>query len=171
MANIDLTDYYRRRNEKLSPVDSNIILNKKETEKEIYSDILLDLEFGNIQEKQLNARESNNDLLKLKNEQAVINSLKNILNTTKNSRLLDPDLEFDLRSYLFDGLNVTTAWFIGYEITSRINLYEPRVTVENVNITVDWNNDCYIIDLTIAIPSLNTTVKLSSILDKDGLSF
>lgn len=172
MANIDLTNYYRKRNEKLSFVDSNIVLNKQETELEIYSDIALDLEFSNIKSKKLNARESDNDLVKIKNKEAVMTSLRNILNTTKNSRLLNPDIEFDLRSYLFDSLNSTTAWFIGYEICSRITIYEPRVVVENINVAVDWDSDCYIIDLTVSIPSLNTTITLSSLLNKDeGLVF
>lgn len=171
MANIDLTNYYRRRNEKLSPVDSNIILNKKETDPEIYSDVALDLEFSNIKAKEINAKESDYDLIKITNKEAVITSLRNILNTTKNSRILDPDIEFDLRSYLFDGLDATRAWFIGYEICSKLSSYEPRVRVENVDITIDWDEDCYIIDLTISIPSLNETVALSSILNKDGLIF
>lgn len=171
MANIDLTNYYRKRNEKVSFVDSNIILNKQQTDKEIYSDVALDIEFGNIQERQLFAKENNKDLAKITNEEAVMTSLRNILNTTKNSRLLDPNVEFDLRTYLFDQLSPTAAWFIGYEICSRITLYEPRVTIENVNIAINWEQDCYVIDLTVAIPSLDTTVKLSSILNKDGLVF
>lgn len=171
MANIDLTNYYRSRNQKISAVDSNIVLNKKQTESEIYSDVALDLEFGNIQERSLNAKESNQDLKKVTNKEAVLTSLRNILNTTKFSRLLDPGLEFDLRSYLFERLNTTTAWFIGYEICTRISKYEPRVLINDVNIVIDFENNCYIIELTISIPSLNTTVALSSILDNEGLSF
>lgn len=171
MANIDLTNYYRRRNEKISSVDSSIQLNKSETDDEIYSDLLLDLAFSNIKERQLNAKENNKDLVKLINERAVINAVKNILATTKNTRLLNPDIEFDLRSYLFDGLNATSAWFIGYEIHSRISQYEPRIEIDNINVMIDWDNDCYIIELEITIPSLSKNVKLSSILDKNGLSF
>lgn len=171
MANIDLTNFYRRRNEKVSSIDSEIILNKGETDDIVYSDIELDLKFTNILEKQLNAKENNKDLTKLTNEKSVINSLKNILNTTRNTRILDPSLEFDLRSYLFEGLNATTAWFMGYEICTRINQYEPRVKIDGVNIAIDWENDAYWIDLEITIPSLGKSVKLSSILDKDGFTY
>lgn len=171
MANIDLTGIYRKRNEKISPVDTNIILNKSETDTEIYSDFKIDLEFSNIRERQLNAKENNKDLTKITNEESVINALRNILHTTRNTRILDPSIEFDLRNYLFDGLNTTNAWFIGYEICTKIGLYEPRVTVNNVNITVDYDNDCYIIDLSVMIPSLSKIVNLPSILDKDGMRF
>lgn len=171
MANIDLTNFYRRRNEKISPIDTSIILNKADTDNIIYSDVKLDLEFTTIKERQLNAKENNKDLVKITNEDSVINALKNILNTTRNTRILDPSIEFDLRSYLFDGLNPTVAWFIGYDICTKIGMYEPRVTIENVNIAIDWLNDCYLIDLEIGIPSLQKTVTLSSVLDKDGMRF
>lgn len=171
MANIDLTNFYRRRNEKVSPVDTSIILNKADTDNEIYSDMKLDLEFTTIKERQLNAKESNKDLVKIKNEESVINALKNVLSTTRNTRILDPDMEFDLRSYLFDGLNPVRAWFIGYEICTKIGMYEPRVNIDNVNIGIDWQNDCYVIDLEITIPSLSKSVSLKSILDKDGMRF
>lgn len=171
MANIDLTNFYRRRTDKVSSIDSEIILNKGETDNILYSDLELDLKFSNILEKQLNASENNKDLTKITNEQSVINSLKNILNTTRNTRILNPDMEFDLRSYLFEGLNATTAWFIGYDICTRINKYEPRITIKNINISIDWQNDSYWIDLEINIPTLNKSIKISSILDKDGFVY
>ena len=83
MANIDLTSLYRRRSDKVSAVDSDIVLNKAETDNIIYSDLKLDLEFTNFKERQLNAKESDRDLSKITNEKAVITSLKNILNTTR----------------------------------------------------------------------------------------
>lgn len=171
MANIDLTNFYRRRTDKVSSIDSEIILNKGETDNILYSDLELDLRFTNFIERQLNASENNRDLTKITNEKSVINSVKNILNTTKNTRILNPDMEFDLRSYLFEGLNTTTAWFIGYDICTKISNYEPRVKIQNVNISIDWANDSYWIDLEIYIPSLGKSVKLSSILDKDGVHY
>lgn len=171
MANIDLTSFYRRRSDKVSAVDSEIVLNKAETDNVVYSDLKLDLEFTNFKERQLNAKESDRDLSKITNEEAVLTSLKNILNTTRNTRILNPDIEFDLRTYLFDDLSATKAWFIGYEICSKITHYEPRVVVRNVNVGIAWEADCYVIDLEIAIPSLGKIVSLSSVLDKNGLVY
>ena len=170
MANIDLTNFYRKRNEKVSFVDSEILLNKADTDNTLYSDVKFDFEFDNFKEKQLNAKESNKDLTRIVNEKSVISSLKNILNTTRNTRILNPDIEIDLRQYLFDELSPTKAWFIGYEICSKIPHYEPRVSIRNVNIGIDWNNDAYVISLEIVIPSLGKNIKLTSILDKEGLS-
>ena len=54
MANIDLSRIYKQARDKVSPVDSHIILNKAETDNEIYSDLKLDLEFNELKERPLN---------------------------------------------------------------------------------------------------------------------
>lgn len=168
MANIDLRNIYRQTRDKVSPVDSRIILNKEETDNEIYSDLKLDLEFNEIKERPLNAKESTRDLLKVTNIDAIRTSLRNILNTTLNSRLLNPELDFNLSKYLFERLNGNIAYFIGYELCTRITMYEPRVIIDNVNIALDFENDAYIVNLIVKVPSLNATLSLSSVLDQNG---
>ena len=171
MANIDLRQIYKQRRDKVSPVDSHIILNKAETDTEVYSDLKLDLELNEIKERPLNAKESTKDLLKLTNLEAVRTSLKNILNTTANSRLLNPEVDFNLRKYLFERLNGNIAYFIGYELCTRITLYEPRVIIDNVNVALDFENDAYNVSLTVKVPSLDTTLSLATVLSPDGYSF
>ena len=62
MANINLNNYFRKSTDKVSPVDSKIILNKGETNKEKWGDLKLDLSFNEIKERALNAKESTRDL-------------------------------------------------------------------------------------------------------------
>lgn len=171
MANIDLRNIYRTTRDKISPVDSHIVLNKLETDEEIYSDLKLDLEFNEIKERPLNAKESTRDLLKDVNIEAVKTSLKNILNTCTNSRLLNPELDFNLKKYLFERLNANIAYFIGYEICTKITVYEPRVKIENVNVEIDYDNSCYIVSLEVTVPSLNQSLSIKSILSKDEYYF
>lgn len=171
MANIDLRNIYRTTRDKISPVDSHIVLNKTETDSEIYSDLKLDLEFNEIKERPLNAKESTRDLLKITNLDAVKVALKNIINTSYNSRLLNPEIDFDLKKYLFERLNTNVAYFIGYELCNKITVYEPRVKIENVKIELDIDNACYIIHLEFTVPSLNTTLSLTTILSQDGFYF
>lgn len=168
MANVDLRNVYKQTRDKTSPVDSHIKLNKLETDNEIYSDLKLDLEFNEIKERPLNAKESTKDLLKVTNIDAVKTSLKNILNTSLYSRLLNPDLDFNLKKYLFERINSNIAYFIGYEICTKITVFEPRVVIDNVNIQLDYDNACYIITLEFKIPSLNQTLSLESVLSRGG---
>lgn len=171
MANIDLRTIYRTTRDKISPVDSRIILNKTETDSEIYSDLKFDVDFNEIKERPLNAKENTRDLIKITNLEAVKVALKNIINTSYNSRLLNPEIDFNLRKYLFERLNTNTAYFIGYELCTKISVYEPRVKIENVKIELDFDNACYIVYMDFSVPSLNATLSLKSILSQDGFYF
>lgn len=97
MANINLNNYFRKSNTLKSEVDSNIVLNKTDYEKTYYGDLRLDLKTDEIKERALNAKESTKDLQLIVNEESIITSLRNIFNTYKGSRLLNPDVSFDIK--------------------------------------------------------------------------
>lgn len=169
MANINLNKYYRKSSDIVSPVDSRIILNKTQTDKEYYGDIRLDLKIKELKERPLNAKESTNDIQKITNEQSIITSLRNIFNTHECSRLLNPQMKFELKHYLFQPLTQTKAWFIGYDIYQSIPIYEPRVKISHVSVIPNNDNGCYHIKITISIPSLSDqSFTISSILNPQG---
>lgn len=62
MANINLNNYFRKTTDMTSPVDSKIQLNKKETDKERWGDLKLDLTFSELKERALNAKENTKDI-------------------------------------------------------------------------------------------------------------
>lgn len=116
MANINLNNYFRKTSDIKSPVDSKIQLNVTQTEKEYYGDIKLDFETNELKERPLNAKESTRDLKRIVNEESVLTALRNIFNTYKGSRLLNPDMAFEIKQYLFEPLTQAKAWFLGYDI-------------------------------------------------------
>lgn len=168
MANIDLNAIYKPLTEKVSPVDSNITLNHAKAVNYVYSDLKLDIELSETTEDQINAKPNNNDLKRIVNLECVLTSLRNIFNSTYCSRLLDPDISVDFRSYLFEPITEARAFFIGYDICNIIPIYEPRVTIESVEVTPYVNEDCYLIKLAITIPSLDTNISITSFLSRDG---
>lgn len=168
MANINLNNYFRKSKDIKSPVDSRIILNQVETDKEFYGDIKLDFDANEIKERPLNAKEATKDLQKIVNEESVIVALRNIFNTYKGSRLLNPDVSFEIKQYLFEPLTEAKGWFLGYDICNTLPLYEPRIRIENIEIEPNHNEGFYVIKLKIRIPSLNKDVDVSSLLSKDG---
>lgn len=171
MANINLSNLFKRQQTITSNVDSNIKFNQPSEVSELFSDYKLDLSFNENKTNLLAANDTSKDVEKIINEQAVLNSLKNILNTKFCSRLLDPSISFDLRSYLFDEITEAKAFFIGYDLNHMLPLYEPRIKVVNVEVTAYYSSDAYSIDLYLLIPAINKEVKLSSILNEDGFSF
>lgn len=172
MANIDLTSIFKNNNNVLkSRVDSDIKLNHNRGNHELYSDIKLDLELSSKTNAEYNSNIISYDIDTIKNEESVLNALKNILNTRYCSRLLNPEMNFDLRSYLFENLSESKAYFIGYDISNTLPFYEPRIRIKNISVVVYHGDDTYGVYITIYVPSLNKSLKLSSILSNEGFSF
>lgn len=172
MANIDLTYLLKNKNNTLkSRVDSDIKLSHNLGNAELYSDIKLDVVLSSKTNKEYNSDIISYDIEKITNEEAVLNSLKNILNTRFCSRLLNPEMNFDLRSYLFENLSESKAYFIGYDISNSLPLYEPRIKIQNISVICYYGDDTYGVYMTIYVPSLNKSLNLSSVLSSEGFSF
>lgn len=171
MANINLNNLFVKNYSTESKVDSDINLNKEQNKPVIYSDCKFDLTPQVNNGKSINASKTQNDISKIINEESILNSLRNIMLTKFHSRLLNPEMNFDLRSYLFEELTEAKAFFIGYDISTKLPIYEPRIIVGDVKVVAYYNYDTYVIDLAVYIPSIDKSVKLSSILNSDGFSF
>ena len=171
MANINLNNYFRKSTDIKSPVDSRIILNKAQTDKEYWGDIRLDLKFNEIKERPLNAKESTKDLQRIVNEESVVTALRNIFNTYEGSRLLNPQMKFEIKQYLFQPLTTTKAWFLGYDIYQMLPQYQPRIKLTGVSVIPYPSKGFYQINLSITIPGVSgSNFKISSILSSQGYS-
>jgi phage baseplate assembly protein W len=73
------------------------------------------------------------DLTILKNESAIIRAIRNLVETLPNERFFSPDLGSDVRSSLFEFVDIGTASVIRDQIKNVIQNYEPRVN----NVEVD----------------------------------
>ena len=171
MANIDLSNIFKKQPAISSPVDSDIKLSDSSKKEVIYSDVKLDFIVEEHLSDSFNSKKTHNDIARITDEESIINSLKNIMMTKFNSRLLNPEMDFDLRSYLFENLTESKAFFIGYDISLYLPVYEPRISIEAINVTAYYEEDAYVIDLSVFIPSISKSVKLSSILNTDGFTF
>ena len=116
MANINLNNYFRKSTDIKSPVDSRIQLNKAARDKEYYGDLRLDLDISELKERPLNAKENTRDLKRVVNEESILIALRNIFNTYRGSRLLNPEVAFEIKQFLFEPLTIAKAWFLGYDI-------------------------------------------------------
>jgi len=73
------------------------------------------------------------DLTILKNESAIIRAIRNLVETLPNERFFSPDLGSNVRSSLFEFVDIGTASVIRDQIKNVIQNYEPRVN----NVEVD----------------------------------
>lgn len=76
-----------------------------------------------------------NDILVLKNEDAIKRSVRNIVNTVPNERLFNPIFGSDVKVRLFDFVDFGTASILEKQIQVAIENYEPRIN----NLFVDVN--------------------------------
>jgi phage baseplate assembly protein W len=75
------------------------------------------------------------DLPILKNERAIIRSVRNIVETIPTERFFNPNFGSEVRSSLFGIVDYATVSIIEDQIKRSINNYEPRV--ENVQVNVN----------------------------------
>ena len=83
----------------------------------------------------------NDDLIAIKNENAIARSLRNIVFTLPGEKFFDESFGSRITESLFDNIDEITASVITDEISESINRYEPRVKLESVKAYPDYDNN------------------------------
>ena len=81
------------------------------------------------------------DLSILKNERAIIRSIRNIVETIPTERYFDPDFGSEVRSSLFDNIDFAVVGLMRDSIINSIENYESRVTNVQVDIGPEFDNN------------------------------
>jgi hypothetical protein len=106
------------------------------------------------------------DVAKKIGDDAIIQSLKNLLSAGKYERLMQPDIYSNLKKHLFEPLDNITASAIGNEIESVVNKFEPRVSLTEVNVTPDYDNNAYSVSLTFFIVNQTDPITIELFLER-----
>ena len=85
----------------------------------------------------------NQDLIALKNENAIARSLRNIVFTLPGEKFFDPEFGSQISASLFENIDDITASVIVDEITSSVERYEPRVELINVEAFPNFDNNSF----------------------------
>ena len=91
---------------------------------EIYSDFHKDMTQSPI----------NFDLARKIDEDAVKESIKNLILTDRGERLFQPDIGSDIRKMLFENINSATVEIIKNLVRTTIRNYEPRANLIGVDV-------------------------------------
>ena len=89
----------------------------------------------------------NDDLIAIKNENAIARSLRNIVFTTPGEKFFNPTFGSRISESLFENIDDITATVIIDEIRESIDNYEPRVDLLDVQAFPDYDNNSF--DVTI----------------------
>ena len=83
----------------------------------------------------------NNDLIGLKNENAIARSVKKIVFTVPGEKFFNENFGSKISAILFENVNDITAAEIEDQITISIENYEPRVKLLSVVAIPDFDNN------------------------------
>ena len=91
------------------------------------------------------------DLIALKNENAIARSIKNIVFTLPGEKFFDPLFGSDISNALFENIDDISGGIIEDQLRESINNYEPRVNIISLVANPDPDNNSYNVTLTYAV--------------------
>ena len=137
----------------------------------LYKDLALDLEITSQNPIGYKTATKSSDIRASFDYEAIRNSLQNLFNTLPGQRFLFPEYGLDLYQFLFLPVTESIGQAIGERILRSIELYEPRVSVLNVNVVAEPDTSEYKITIAIQLPALNTTTNFDGVLNTKSQSF
>lgn len=144
----------------------DILKDKKNTDayrKFSYADLKLDIDLNShIPSTPVGVGKNPIDFRLSYDENAIFNSIRNIFNTKKGQKILNPTFGLDLEQFLFDNISRENADIIGKTIYEDMPIYEPRIIVQTVNVIANPDDNEYEITISIVIPSLDNRAATST---------
>lgn len=106
------------------------------------------------------------DINKLKGGYAVVAAVKNLLMTSHYERPFQPDLGSNIRGLLFEQLDNVTASNIQREIEQTITNWEPRVTINTLEVTPDIDNNAFSVTMEFFVINQTESITVSFLLER-----
>jgi phage baseplate assembly protein W len=79
------------------------------------------------------------DIIALRNENAIARSVRNLVLTNKGERFFNNNLGSKVSAILFESLDEISASAVKDEIELTINLFEPRVNLQSVDVSSNYD--------------------------------
>lgn len=148
-------------------------LNRFPTEREsAYTDLELDLLIDYTKNNSLYNISEQKDIRADYDINAIKNSMYNIFTTMPGQKILNPTFGLNLLYFLFTGISELNGRRLGETILKGITKFEPRVSVEYINVMTDIENQQYTIDMIISVPTLNINMlSIQGTLAESGFYF
>lgn len=123
---------------------------------ELYADFTSDFDLHPVK----------NDVVRVTNDEAVKQSIKNILATNRGERFFNSDFGSDVRALLFENMHSATGQVLEDIIRSAIENHEPRATVEDIKVSADPEEQYISVTLVFSIINKQEPIELDLILNR-----
>lgn len=127
------------------------------TLKKIFSDI--DLTF--------NRQPGKGDIALRYDEQAIISSVRNLLQTNFYERPFQPNLGCNITSLLFEPISPITATAIQKEIQNTLENFEPRVKISDIDVTAVPDEGSFFVRLEFFIGNNTSATSINLLLHRN----
>jgi|TARA_B100000035_G_C20525110_1_gene347086 phage baseplate assembly protein W len=84
-----------------------------------------------------------NDLIALKNENAIARSIRNIVFTVPGEKFFNEDFGSEVSQLLFENVDNISALTVRDQIRQSITNFEPRVDLRTVDVSADFDNNSF----------------------------
>lgn len=122
----------------------------------IYQDFKKDLEISPL----------SSDLTLNKDEDAVKESIKNLIMTDRGERLFQPDLGGNITAMLFENITPSVLKLIEDNVRDTISIYEPRAEVTNVAVSSNIDDNVVRVNITFYIKNVEQPINLDVFLER-----
>jgi len=122
----------------------------------LYQDFKKDLEISPV----------SSDLTVFKDEDAVKESIKNLILTDRGERLMQPQLGGNINAMLFENITPAILILIKNSVENTINLYEPRAELIDVNVTSNIDDNTVRVNIAFYITNVQQPITLDVFLER-----
>jgi phage baseplate assembly protein W len=112
------------------------------------------------------AHPNTKDLAKKRNEDAIKQSIRNLILTNYYERPFHSEIGSPVRALLFELSTPLTAHTMRRGILDVIQNFEPRVSVENIDVNLNDDNNSCEISIEYTVVGLQTYSKIDIILER-----
>ena len=122
----------------------------------LYADLHKDLTVNPISE----------DLALKRDEEAVKESIKNLILTDRGERLMQPYIGGNIRAMLFENNTPVVSKMIQERIKTTIETYEPRASLLEVKVTSNIDSNSVKVDIYFYINNIIEPIELTVFLER-----
>ena len=108
----------------------------------------------------------NKDLVLVKNEDAVKQSLKNLIKTSLTERLYQPNIGGNVLNSMFELISTVSLGSLQFNIENTIKFNEPRVKLISLSVTETVDTNAVQIDIVFNLINNPTPISLNFLLSK-----
>ena len=106
------------------------------------------------------------DITVWKDEDAVKDSIKNLILTDKGERLMQPNLGGNIRAMLFENITPSTLLLIQDQVRTTIQLHEPRAELIDVIATSNIDDNAVAVRIVFYVRNVQQPITLDVFLER-----